>query len=707
MATLQKIRNRAGILVAGVIGLALLAFILGDLFQTGSSIFRKTQNEIANVNGESVQYLDFQKKVESLGEIYKMNSGKSQLDENTQVQIREQTWENVVRDIVMSDVYDELGLAVSSDELFDMIQGNNIHPIVRQIFQNPNTGQVDRNVIVNFLKNLETNVKPEQRAYWLYLEQQIQDEKILSKYNNLVAKGLYVTSAEAQNSLKNKNRQVNIEYVSLPYSSIPDSQVTVTEKDLKNYYDNHTDEYKVEKTRRIEYISFPVTASAQDNIAAKKWIDEIKNDFAQTTDNVQFVNSNSDNGFEDTWYSKTTLPQLLNGWAFNETTKVNDVYGPYFEGDSYKLAKLHKLEMVPDSVEARHILLQVTSADEVKAKQALADSLKKAIENGSDFGVLARQYSSDKGSAVKGGDLGYFAHGQMVKPFEEAAFNNKTGEVSIAVSQFGIHIIQTTRRSAESLQAQLAVLVRKVVPSDATYQNIYAQASKFASENTDKEKFEAAVTSQKLNKKVATVQENDRDIAGLESARPLIRAAFEAEEGDILADFRQSVIFELGDNFVIAALVSATEKGISPFNDVKSRVELAVLKDKKGDLLAEKANNILKSQSDLIVIAHSLNSEVKTASNINFNSVSLPGIGIEPKLTGVATTIGTGKISTPVKGNNSVFIVKAVSETLGTDKDQAAEQARLAQNVAYRANYQAYETQKKAVEIVDKRSKFY
>jgi len=186
MATLQTIRNRAGLLIAIVIGISLGAFVLGDLFQSGSSIFKKSQMEIGEINGESIQYPDFQRQVEELGEIYKQNTQQNQLDENSWVQVREQTWNNSVQKIVMSDVYKDLGIEVTSDELFDMLQGANLHPIIQQLFRNPNTGQVDRGAVVNFLKQLDTNVDPERKAYWLYLEKQIVEDLLDLKIHNNV-----------------------------------------------------------------------------------------------------------------------------------------------------------------------------------------------------------------------------------------------------------------------------------------------------------------------------------------------------------------------------------------------------------------------------------------------------------------------------------------------------------------------------------------
>lgn len=707
MATLQKIRTKAGLLVAIVIGISLGAFILGDMLQSGSSIFRKNQLEIGEINGESIQYPDFQKQVEDLGDIYKRNAQQNQLDENTWVQIREQTWQNKIREIVMGEVYNDLGLDVSSDELFDMIQGNNLHPIIQQIFRDPNTGQVDRGAVVRFLKNLETGVSPEDRAYWLFIENQIAEDRMQTKYANLVGKGLYVTSAEAKKSLELKNKKINFDYISLAYSAVADSQVVVTEKDLKNYYDEHKDEFKQQETRKIDYITYPVKPSASDYKDAEKWINDIKSDFESTTDNVQFVNSNSDVAFDGTWYKRTGLPENIANWIFEENAQVNQVFGPYFENDTYILTKLHAREMMPDSVKARHILLSVTSQAEVAAKQALADSLKTAIEKGSDFAALARQFSTDQGSAVMGGDLGWFGRGQMVKPFEEAAFNNKKNEVAIVASQFGIHIVQTTDRGKLTEQVQIANLVRRVQPSTKTYQDTYALASKFVGENRSGKDFEKAVAEQKLNKRTITVGKNDRQIIGLENARILIREAFNTEVGDMILTTQGSPIFELGDNFVIAVVSQATEEGIATFDEVKARIELNVLKQKKGEFLADKAAAAMQGKTGLQEIADALNTTVKNVSNVDFTTFSIPGIGLEPAVIGTAAMLDVDKISKPVVGNSGVFIIKVTSVNQTGDEDLNAERLRLAQNSFFRANSQAYEAQRKAAEIVDKRSKFY
>jgi peptidyl-prolyl cis-trans isomerase D len=305
------------------------------------------------------------------------------------------------------------------------------------------------------------------------------------------------------------------------------------------------------------------------------------------------------------------------------------------------------------------------------------------------------QYSTDQGSAINGGDLGWFGRGQMVKPFEEAAFKNAKNEVSIVPSQFGIHIVQTTERSKLTQQARVAMLVRNVQPSTRTYQDTYAQASKFASTNTDAEKFNAAVVAEKLNKRVATVRENDREIIGLESARILVRAAYDAKKGDILATSQGSPIFELGNNFVIAILTKATEEGESTFEEAKTKVELAVAKEKKAEYLVKKATNALEGKTDLQAVASQLNAEVRNASNISFNSFSIPGLGAEPAVVGTVASLEANKISKPIAGNNGVYIVKVTSVNQVPDQGAELEQNRLAQSMTNRATSQALEAQRK------------
>ncbi len=705
MATLQNIRNRGSLMVAIVIGLALGAFILGDMLNSGSNLMKPSQMKIAEIDGESVQYPDFQKKVEELSEIYKENSRQTQIDENTLEQIRDQVWQSMLQDKILGKASSELGITVGADELFDMVQGNNPHPIIQQMFKNPQTGEVDKSSMLQFLKSLETNATPLQKSYWLYIENQIIQDKLRTKYNSLVSKGLYVTSEEAKTSLEGRNKNASFQFIALNYSSVADSAVKVTDSELNDYYAKHKEEYKQEKTRKIEYITFDVLPSAADNAATQKWVTDSKAEFATVQDNEQYINVNSETRFDPTFFKKEELVPEMAEWAF--AAQQGDIYGPYFENNAYKLAKVDQFKLIPDSVQASHILINPQTVGGAPQAQALVDSLKKLIENGASFSELAMKYSGDPGSASKGGDLGWFKRKQMVPEFEAAAFNGEVNKLYVAGTQFGLHLIKPTKKGKETNQVRIAILSRNVEPSTDTYQKIYGEASKFASENPNPENFNKAVLEQKLNKKIAALKENDREVVGLESSRQLVRAAFTADKGEILVNNEGSSIFEFGNKFVIGMLAEATEEGNSTFEEAKSLVDLAVRKQKKAELLAAKMKNASSGESSLESIASKLSTNVNEASGLNFDTYSIPVAGFEPAVVGTVSNLSENKISEPIEGINGVYLAKVTAIVKNAGEDLKGEKTRLAQALSYRAGSQAFESLKKLADIEDKRSKFY
>ena len=702
MATLQSIRNRAGIAIAIFIGLALAAFILGDLFKSSSSITRGKQMELAEIDGKTLTYPEFQAKVSELEEIYKMNSGKSSIDAQTSEQIREQSWQNVVRNLTMKDIYEELGISVCSAELFDMVQGKNPHAIIQSIFRDPNTGTLNRGALIQFLKFQQSNTTGKERNYWLFIENQIVEERSFTKYNSLLAKGIYVTTDEAKSDIKGRNHQANIQFVGKSYASIPDSEVKVTDDELNAYYSKNKEKYKQENNRSIEYVSFPVVASKTDEDKLIKWSNDIKTEFATVEDPAAFVNINSDVPFDPTYFKKDDLSPELSAFAF--AGKVGDIYGPYKENKSWKLAKIQKFEELPDSVEARHILIRVNTQADLAKATATIDSIKNLIlVKGQKFEDVARAKSEDTGSANNGGSLGWMRRGMMVKPFEDAAFFGKVNDLQVVKTQYGIHLLQVVNRSKTSPNVQLAVINRVIEPSSQTYQATYSAASKFASENQDLKKFNAAVVAQGLNKRMATVLENDKEVTGLDNSRLLIRAAYKAKVGSLILSNEGTPIFELGDQFIIATLTGEQEKGIASFIVAKPRVELEVKKEKKAQQLIEK----MSGKTDLNQLASDLKVTVGEAQNISSESYSIPGVGFEPAIAGASTILEANQVSKPVAGATGVYVVKAISVNTGTDSNIASSKQRLAASINYRANMLAFEALRENAKIVDKRSKFY
>jgi len=701
MATLEKIRNRAGILITIIIGLALAAFVLGDAVKSGSSIMRGSQQEIAKIAGKSVDYKEFQKKVDDLTNIYKMNQQSSSVDQKMTEQIREQTWMGLVRNLTMQDIYENLGITVTSNELFELVQGDNPHAIIQSLFRDQKTGTINRPALIQFLKYQQTNSTGPEHNYWLFVENQIQEERSFTKYNNLLTKGIYTTTDEAKLSVEGKNKKANIEYVGKLFSSVPDSTVKISQAEAEKYYKDHKEKYKQDASRDIEYVLFPVIASKSDEDKVIKWITDIKTEFAAVDNPASYVNANSDKQFDASFFKKSELPGNMAEFAFNG--KEGDIYGPYKEGQSWKLCKIQKFEDLPDSVNARHILVKVASQAEVAKAKSTVDSLKRVISLGGDFAAIARKYSNDDGSAVKGGELGWFKRGAMVKPFDEAAFFGKVNDYQVVTSQFGVHLIQVTKRGNLAKNVQLATIVRNIEPSSQTYQQTYSTASKFAAENRDIKAFRAAVTAQGLNKRLATLNEADKDIAGLENSRVLVRAAFKAEVGKPVISSEGTPVFELGTQFVVSVLSAIQEKGYSPLNTVKPTIELAIRKEKKAEHLVAQ----MSGKTDLNAIASSLGTTVGQAQDIDFESYSIAGLGIEPAIAGVASVLEPGVVSKPIIGSNGVYVVKATAVNKGTNTNIAAEQMQNKMALGYRVSVQAFDALKENAAIVDKRAKFY
>lgn len=708
MATLQTIRDRAGLLIAIIIGLAIFAFVLGDFLGGGNSqnIGRKKKLEIAEVANKSISYLEYDQRIADLTEIYKL-SGNTSTDEQTSLSIRQQTWEQMIREFVMSSEYKKLGLAVCSEELFDLIQGDNPHQYIRQLFTDQQTGFFDRGALIRFLKNMENDPTGNQKKYWMFMENQIDDEQMFNKYLTLIQKGLYVSSYQVIKGLNNSNKQVDFKYLVQRYSSIPDSIINIKEDDLKKYYKEHEDNYQQTASRNIEFVSFEVTPSKEDIKNAEDWIDDVKTEFETTSSIPQFVNANSDLPYDSRNYKQGELPDVINDFMFENEKGAS--FGPYFENESYKLARLSEINYFPDSLHARHILISPSAERTPEAASQLADSLKKIIVNGTDFALLALMNSNDQGSAQLGGDLGWFMEGTMVKEFNDACFKGEKGEIILVESQFGWHIIEILDQGPKVKKVQVGIITRSIQPSTTTYELAYYEASRFAGMNDTYEKFTSSIDEDEdLTKRIANdIKESDRQIPGLESPRELIRSMYQSEVNKIILDINKQAVFELGDVFVVAFLTDVKEEGVAPFDQVKTDVEFNVRNAKKAEVLIRALEENLAETSSLEDIAKSLNTRIEEVSGINFNSFSIPGAGIEPALIGTVASLPENIISQPVKGLNGVYIAVVTSITENTDLDETFQKNSLASIFRNRVNFEVYNALLENANVVDSRSKFY
>ncbi len=488
-----------GILISIIIGISLLAFILTDFLSSGKSVFGRKQFEVAEISGKTVNVKEFEEKIHNLEEVYKFQSGQPNLNEESMQGIREQVWQEIVEEGVLEEECKELSLEVSPKEVLDMVEGANPHPIIKQLFTNPETKTLNRAGIIQFIKSLDKESDAGKRAFWIYVEKQISRERLLTKYNNLLKNGIYVTSFQANADAKESDKKANFNFIAEKLNSISDSAVKITEPELKKYYKAHSAEYDQEASRDLEYITYDIVPSQEDFDQAKKWIDNIKAEFEASTEIKQFVSLNSDAPFNEKYLKQSELPDTLRSLMFK--SKVGTTYGPYFENSTFKIARLADIKNLPDSVRARHILLQPENkTKEAYAKtKSTADSLLKVLKKGGKgvkFEQLALQYSKD-GTANKGGDLGWFKEGAMVKPFNDACFNGKKGDLVVVESQFGIHVIEITDKGKEVKKVQVGILERKVEASNITIQAIYQKASAFAGSNNTGEKFSSCLEKRK------------------------------------------------------------------------------------------------------------------------------------------------------------------------------------------------------------------
>ena len=705
MSTLQFLREKAGVLVAGVIGLSLFLFVVSDFFGggRGQRMKQKKYFEIGQISGEYVSYQDYELRLQNLLEIYKL-SGRSGIDEATTESAREQTWQQIVREKILDSQNKKLGIGVSTEEVDELVLGNNPHQIVQQLFYDKQTGAFNKSFLVNFLK--QTEVDETTKKYWLFFENEIVTDRMNTKYNNLVAKGLFITSKQAEFEKNLAGTTVDFSYILKNYASLSDSSVTISESDIQSYYSKHKENYKRSALRDIEYVTFDVVPSEDDIKQAEQWINKTKEEFATAPDPVQFINLTADSRYIGFFSPLSGVPENLKDYVKKED--LTNIFGPYIEDGSYKVAKLIAVANRPDSVHVRHILLspnQTRSSDVVKRQ---ADSLVKLIKSGTPFEKLALVNSDDQGSAQIGGDLGWFPEGRMVVPFNNACFSGKKGEIKTAETTFGIHIIEILAQSKDTRKYNIGFIDRKIIPGSITNQKAYSEASQFAGTNDTYEKFTNSIAAQGLNKRVANdIAPQQKTLPGLDNPRSLIMSLFQAEKGKIILDNSQQAVFEVGDKYVVAYCTKAQEDGIAPVKDVENDIRFALIKDKKADLISAEFNKNNGTGKTIDDIARAMALTVQEATQINFRSYTVPGVGTEPALIAAASVAKQGTVTGPVKGTNGVYMLAANNVTTSHGEDLKLLQDRLKATFRMRGNYEAYEALRKSADIIDKRYKFY
>jgi len=708
MAVIGKIRSYSGLLIA-IIGIALAAFVLGDFFGKGRN--QQRAFDVGKVGKTKISYRDFEQKVEERTESWKQQTQNPNVGARESFQIRQQVWNDMLREVIIGGEIEKLGINVSAEELTDMVQGANIHPYIMQSFTNPQTGVFDVNQVIQFAQNLD-QVDPTVKAQWNDLLKMIRQERLNSKYNNLVKASYYTPSYFVNRDFDEKNTSFSFRFVGKTYSSIVDSTVVVSDADLKKAYDKYKYEHKQEASRDIEYLVFPVFPSEDDINDVTTEITKLKDELATTEakDMASFINSVSDRQYNGRFAKKGELDPQIDSLMFN--SPVGTVVGPFNRENGLVVSRLMDIQMRPDSLRASHILVAYKGAMRVspdvtltpEQAQMKADSLLQIVRRTpARFEELAMQFSTDPSAQTNKGDLNWFADGSMVPEFNEAVVNGKVGDMLVVKSDFGYHVIHITGKKAPEKRVQLAEVFLEVEPSDNTFRKVLAEASDFAGKAKDYESFEKEIEAKGLSKRVVDyIRVMDNVIPGIENPREIIRWAFDkkTEKGSI------SNIFDLDNRYVIAAISEVREEGYPTMEELKDRVKELAIRDKKAEMLIEEFTKAGGSSID--DIAAKTNTTVGLATAYRYTMLNLPAIGPEPAVIGQASILDLNKLSAPIKGMTGVYMI-VVDERQVANAEGQTEMTKMQLKNSFnsKVNNELFQSLEKKTKITDNRHLFY
>jgi len=694
MSIIQNIRERGAWIIFGIIAIALIAFILQD--GIGRKRGASDVSTLGKVNGEVINKIEFEEKLDAQVQNYAAQGVKRE-------QLIGYLWNQEVDRLLFKSEETKLGITVGTKELSDVLFGN--ESPFKQEFTDKTTGQFKENdakLAINQIKKSKNKDQIKQVEKF-YIEPAIEN-RMRNKYQALVVRGVQVPKWLAEKQLAETSNISSISFVRVPYTTITDTTLKVSNEDIAAYLKENAAAYQVEEaSRSISFVGFSAAPSSADSASAKELITAQKADFKNASDPVAFLNKvGTELPFYNSYLSKKAIkiPEL------DSIIKagIGNVYGPYVDGKNYTVAKVIGVKQWPDSASVRHILIATVNPttgqqirDDSTAKK-LIDSINSAIKGGASFDALCAKYSEDEGSKAKAGVLPQFGQGQMVMAFNDYAFENNTGSKGVVKSEFGYHYIEILKQTARGPAYKIAYLSKTILPSNETITAASTAAAQLASSSKDLKSFNANAV--KINKQVlpaAGIKANDFDIQGIGTSRATVRWIFENDVNAV------SEPFEVGDNYFVAAISGIEKEGLASVEVARPQVE-GIIKDKKK---AEKIKTKLKGNS-LEAIATNVNAMVQKADSINFNYTMIPGLGNEPKIVGAAfNKTLLNKASDPIVANTGVFVVSV--NNLGAKqtqqdpvffKDELLQRTR---SVMFRSSLAL----KKTAKIVDNRAKLY
>jgi peptidyl-prolyl cis-trans isomerase D len=706
MALIGRIRKNFWFVLV-LIFMALAAFVLMDMVSANQTGGIAGQFNIGEVNGQAIDYRDFQSVEQAL------YTGSQDI-----YGAKQAVWDYMVERAVVNEEAAENGFVVPTEELKSLLFGANPAPIVRQMYSDPNTGQFNRQALLDVKQAIEggQQLNPTFEMRWAEIEKQVRTTKLQEKMGTAVAKGMYTPTWMVQEREKRNNTKIDFDYVKVPFDYITD-EVAISDEDIKSFIKGKEKQYITkEETRTIKYAIMDVLPTAADTALRRNEIAELINEF-KITDNDSLFSINNE-GFYSSYYNKKEdLPESIQEVV--PGMEVGEVYGPYIDNGNFFAVKLRNIENVPDSVEARHILI---STDPAQGGKNLADakifidSLRNLIERRvQTFDSLAMKHSMDPSTGFLGGDLGTFEQGRMVPAFNKACFlDGQKGGLYTVTTQFGVHLIKIEDiiYNDTDNDFQVAFIRNPITPSDETQNKLEIEMSDLITENRDLSSLLAAIEGREdiTVETAGPFTANDYFINGLgtdQTSRDIIKWAF---EDNTSAGALSPELYTYSDNinyydskYVVAGLESITPAGMPPVQNLRLMLENEVMKMKRGQLIASQI-----SGSDLGSMAAKFEVKVDSVSNATFNTNSLPGLGNEPKVIAAALDMNTGSVSSPIVGNNGVYVIR-VKDKRESEAEPNIPFVRSIMNSTARSQsaQKLIQSLKSKAEVKDSRSRFF
>lgn len=700
MALIGKLREKMGVGVVIFVFVAISAFILGDLLGNNSVLLG--DNSVGEIAGRTISIEEFQAAVQEREANYVLNFNR-QPGDREMPGIRQQAWEMLILRHAIQKQIEKTGTKVTVDEIEDMIHGKNVNESIKQAFTNQQTGQFDPQQVVGYMQQLNTMPESsEPRVRWEIFQRDLEPGRARIKYENLLIKSTFVTTAEAERDYHTQTDVAEVKYVFVPYFAVSDSAVTPTDSDFKAYYNKKKERYKSEHTRDLKFVQFPVVASAGDSLAIKEEVSKLAAEFKTATDDSAFAVLNSDVTNAYAKYNLGTLPAFID----KSELVAGTVKGPFIDGSTYKLVKVSKIgKDTTDYARASHILIRWSDETDAAKKEAKEKARKilNEIKAGASFAAKALEHGTD-GTAQTGGDLRWFPRGEMVKPFNDAVFNaTKTGLLNDVVeTDYGYHIISVTN-TKDNTAYYISVIERQIAPSDASINEALRKAEAFAVELSGVDAFTA-----KAEKEAITVYDaknvgtSDRRINTLSDARNVVQWLFrDAEVGKV------STVFDLQDLYVVAVMTGEVEKGYKPLELVKEEITPAVKNELKGKIIIEKLSG-LQGTLEEIATAFGKDASVQTMTDLKLASPVMNSVGSDPVAVGTSFSPESGKRTKPFAGERGVLLVEMQNKTIAPAlPDYSTFKESLVQMTQSRNTSNIGEAIKKQANITDNRYKYY